>query len=181
MQMVYAHNSSPCAKSLTELFNSFAESMTQNGHLNEHQSHLFQIYRANGFGDPKYNTHNHNMQDVFSILRKHPHLSKPPIREQIIQFEQQFTEREENLNELLNQFKKVNLNLIQNLFQIKDHLNFWNHILAFRQPPSAVGLTRTQKRELKQHHHQEFLSYLNDFIDSPVQARGSYRYSFIRS
>ena len=165
VQMVYAHNSPPCAKSFTDVFNSFAESMTQNGHLNEHQSDLFQIYRANGFGDPKYNTHGYNMKAVFRVLKKHPKLLKLPVREQIIRFEQQFAERDENLNELVNQFKKMGLNLIQNLFQIDDNLNFWNHILAFRQPPSAVGLTKTQKRELKQQHHQEFLSYLNDFID----------------
>ena len=143
--------------------------MTQNGHLNEHQSNLFQIYRVNGFGDPKYSTHGRNMESVFKILKKHPNLSKIPVREQIIRFEQQFSERNENLNELLSQFKKIGSNLIQNLFQIEDRMNFWNHTLAFRQPPSAVGLTKTQKRELKQHHHQEFLSYLNDFIDKETR------------
>lgn len=165
VQAVYA-NSSPCAESFTETIDSFVENMTQNGHLGEHQHHLFQIYRANGFGNPKYNTRAYTMEHLLKILQLHPNkFSKIPIREQIIRFEQPSAEKDVNLKELLNQFKKVHLNLIQNLFQIEDHLNFWNHILDFRQPPSAVGLTKIQKRELKQQHHQEFLSYLNDFID----------------
>ena len=143
--------------------------MTQNGRLNEYQSGLFQIYKANGFGYPQYDDHKYTLKDVFKILEKHPNLSKIPVREQIIRFEQQFSERDENLNELLSQFKKMSLNLIQNLFQIEDRMNFWNHTLAFRQPPSAVGLTKTQKRELKQQHHQEFLFYLNDFIDKETR------------
>ena len=162
---VYANQNSPCSEAfLPSNIDNFVKAMTQNAHLSRNYDELFRLYQINGFGNPNHN-YGYNLWHTLDFIEKHPKLSKKPMQEQIITFETQFAEKDENLNKLLKKLKSLHLNKIQNLFQIEDHLNFWNHILAFRKPVSSTGLTKTQRKELKQKHHKEFLSYLDDLID----------------
>lgn len=170
VQINYANENSSCSQAfLPSSINHFVEAMTKNVHLSRNHDALFRLYQINGFGNPNHETHGYTFQNAFDFIEQHPELSKMPMQEQIIKFETQFAERDENLNKLLKKLKSLHLNKMRNLFQIEDHLNFWNHILAFRKPASSTGLTKTQRKELKTKHHQEFLPYLDAFIDKDTR------------
>ena len=166
VQLIYAGSDLACEAALSSIrkIDQFAEAMSKNGLLDESQLDLFNVYRARAFGDPEYDTRYYEMNDVFRFLEENPDLSKILVREQLIRFEESFVARDEKLQELLEKFKRINLNKIRNLFHIEEHLNFWNHILSFPKPESSKGLAKFQRKGLKQKHHNLFLTYLDGFI-----------------
>lgn len=145
----------------------FAEAMTKGMVLSKKQTDLWHLYRNRWFGDSKANIGQRNLSDVFQILKKHPKLSKLPIQEQIIQFSiRDAMPRDENFTSLLNRFIRINLNKINNLYQIEDHLNFWTTIMIYPKMSKQNSVSKAQRKILKQQYNQEFLAYLENFINS---------------
>ena len=163
-------NNGPCEGAFDRITNvdSFREAMTKGMHLSVEQVDLWNFYRRNGFDNFDTNTKRNDLSDVSKILEKYPELSKLSIREQRITFSIRALIRNEKLSQLLNKFRKISLNKINNLFQIEDNLNYWTTILIY-QKPKRQGLSKAQRKSLKQQYSQEFLSYLDSFINSETR------------
>ena len=158
-----------CEKTFTPLITSpsaFAEAMTKGMMLSNKQNDLWELYRSRWFGNPQIDREQ-TLSDVLQVLKQYPELSKLPIQEQIIQFSlKNAIPRDKNFNHLLNRFIRINLNKINNLYQIEAHLNFWTTIMIYPKMDKQSSMSKAQIKALKIQYNQEFLTYLENFINS---------------
>ena len=147
----------------------FAEAMSQGLILLPEQTSLFSIYIQNSFGDPSFSGI-YTLENFFNILTFYHQLSKPAVREQILEFSIKQTPQPQSLKDflrILNRKKRTRINL----FQIEANLGYWRKILGMAEPQIPSHLKREEKQALKQKSKEEFLAHLDTVIDRETRRR----------
>ena len=149
----------------------FAREMTQGLHLNPGQGLLFELYLRDWFGRGRNTLFKFNIIDVFALLKEHPKLSKPIIREQILEFFIEESEKPQSLSYFLKAFKSSGIRRHRSFVEITAHLSFWRSILGFPKVKINSSLDKKEKQALMRRNKEEFLAYL-DTVISPRTAIG---------
>ena len=143
---------------------SFALAMTEGLRLSREQIDLFTLYRNIYFGDSKkYITK--GLDDVIKILERHPELSKLPVREQHIIFEEKNHEIPQSLSDFVRNFRNSAIRIRSNLFQIHENLSFWRKMLDFPKLAIDPSLSKKEQKSARKKDNEIFLEYLNQFIN----------------
>ena len=142
----------------------FAKAMSQGLILLPEQKSLFSSYIYNFFEDPLLQREEVSvLEQLFNILETHP-LSKPPVRERILEFSVKQSPQPQTLKDFLRTLTRKKRTRI-NLFQIEANLGYWRTILGMEEPQIPSHLSREEKKALKKKSKEEFLAHLDTVID----------------
>ena len=152
--------------------NSFRKAMTEGLSLQPKQDALFEFYRNNSYPYPHRGEHRF-LQDVFKILHSHPELSKPALREYILEFSVKERQSPKSLEAFIRSLTRSAGQTRNNLFQISANIGFWMKMMDFpavntgssflqegTSPPSA-SLSKEEKKALKQKQKEDFIAWFN--------------------
>ena len=178
----------PCEEVAFSDSKDFAQAMTEGLSLNKRQSALFKFYMQNFYPYP-YFRRGRSLRDVFRILKKYPELTKPALREMILEFPIRERKRPESLNNFIRSVTRSAGKIRNSLFQIESNLGFWIKMLGFsstdpsfqpssekprriNQPASPVlsqdqgskkaNRSKETMRLKKQQQKENFIAYLNN-------------------
>lgn len=145
----------------------FALAMTENLRLASSQKDVFKVYMNMYFGesDPHVEI---NLDRVTEVLKAHPKLSKLPVREQNIIWEEKNHEIPQSLSDFVRSFRNSASRVRNNLFRPHENIVFWRQILDFPKPVIASSLSKEEKRAIKKKDNDMFLEHLSQFIDKDV-------------
>ncbi len=148
-----------------EIPTTFAEAMTKGLLLGKEQKDLLKLYLKNWFGNfnEKIDKDN-NFTLLFQILEKYPELSKPSLREQILEISIKEYEQSQSLIQFIQNFKKSSKRRRNNLFQIEANIGFWHKILDVQKSPPSSNLNREERKQFKQKQMEGFKDYFKKFI-----------------
>ena len=147
----------------------FTEAVSQGLNLRPEQTSLFTSYIQNSFGDPSF-SRGYTLEHFFNILEAHPQLSKPSVREQILEVSVKQTPQPQSLKDFLRTLRRQKRTRT-NLFQIEANLGYWRKILGMAEPQVPSHLKREEKRAFKQKSKEEFLAHLDTIIERETRKR----------
>ena len=149
--------------------NSFRKAMTEGLLLQPKQDSLFEFYRHNSYPYP-HKGENRFLQDVFQTLHSHPELSKPALREQLLEFSLKERQNPQSLKTFIRSLTRSAGQSRNNLFQISANIGFWMKMMDFPNSlqflqdgtsPPSVPLSKEEKKALKQKQKDDFIAWLN--------------------
>ena len=126
---------------------------------NEDQNSLFELYKQGSYPYP-HKSAGHFLNDVFRILKDHPELSKPALREQILIFPIKGRDSPQSLKSFVRSLTHSAGQIRSNLFQIEANLGYWMKMLDFSSVDTS-NLSKQEKKALKQQQKEDFIAYLN--------------------
>ena len=156
----------PCEKGAFSDPESFAKGMTEGLSLRAEQHSLFELYKNNFYTHPEKGA-DRTLKDVFLILENHPDLSKPLLREQILELPLKEKKKNHSLKTFTQSWTRLAGRTRNNLFQIEANLGFWITLLDFATPKTrhpqnhTKALNKESRRALKQKQKEDFIAYLN--------------------
>ena len=121
----------------------FAKAMTENLMLKEGQYPLLELYFKEWTPYPQ-EMPNQGRQRIYDFINRHPEISKPVFREQILEFPIAERNHFESLKNFIRSFRKSAGKIRNSLFQVEANLGFWIKMLGF-----------SKKNQ------QDFIAYLN--------------------
>ena len=164
---VKAYTDTPCEEFFKNP-DTLAKAITEKLRLGQRQKALFHLYLKIYFGDPRTNLEGHNFNEVIQVLKKYPELSKLPLREYNLIFEEKNHKAPPSLIDFVRRFKNSASKVRNPLFQIHANLGVWKRMLGFPKPALNPSLSTQKKKELMRKQNEEFLEYLNTFVSQEV-------------
>ena len=110
------------------------------------QRHAFEIYRRMMFGDPNTNLKANSVDELASLLKKHPELKKGPFRNFHVQLQEKSYPVSKELSAFLKSQTRSAGQIRGNLFQVDANRGFWKKVLGYREPEDLRGHPK-EKRE----------------------------------
>ena len=155
----------PCEEVAFSDPESFAEAMTEGLVLRERQDSLMNLYLTSKTPYPN-STGGKSLSSVLGALNRHPWLSKPLLRERILEFPVTKKESPPSLSHFIASFRKSTGQIRNNLFQIEANLGYWMKMLDFApagrfREKAHPPLSKEEKRAQREQEQKDFLSYLN--------------------
>ena len=139
----------PCEEVAFSNSKDFAQAMTRGLSLNKRQSALFKFYMQNFYPYP-YFRRGRSLKDVFHILKKYPELTKPALREMILEFPIRERKRPESLNNFIRSVTRSAGKIRNSLFQIESNLGFWIKMLDFSSTDTSFQPSSEKPRRINQ-------------------------------
>ena len=139
-----------------------AEAVTTGLLFREGQEELWLIYQNIYFPDPK--NKKQGIERVFELLDKHPELSKPTFREQLLSIQIRFYEIPESLSSFVKSFRNSFSKVKNNLIRIEENLGFWMKVLDFEY--QSEELENLSKKEQVRKQKEQFRKYLHQILGS---------------
>ncbi len=138
---------------------SFTKAMTEGLVLREGQDPLMAFYLKSNTPYPSEDG-GRNLNDVLGILESYPELSKPFLREQVLEFAVTEKKSPKSLKNFVRSFNSSEARIRNNLFQIEANLGFWMKMLGF--PPSIpTAVSKEHKKTLKKQQQRDFIAWLD--------------------
>ena len=120
----------PCEEVAFSDPESFAKAMTEGLVLREGQDSLMNLYLTSKTPYPN-SARGKSLSSVFEVLNYYPELSKPLLRERILEFPITQKESPPSLSHFIASFRKSTGQIRNNLFQIEANLGYWMKMLDF--------------------------------------------------
>ena len=163
----------------------FAKAMTEGLELRREQTNLFEFYKQNYYPYPKQVLDKH-LPDTLNILEHYPKLSKPVLRERVLEFFVTEKQSPPSLKSFVRSFQNSAGKIRNNLYQIEANLGFYMHMLGWpdssplhskpaEQTKKESALTyrefsnqnvqptnKPDKKTLKQQQKKDFITYLDN-------------------
>ena len=172
----------PCEEVVFSDLKSYNKAMTERLTLREGQGSLMALYLKNKTPYPAEDG-KRSLQDVLRLLELYPELTKPNLREQILEFTLTNRESPKSLKNFIRSFTRSAGQIRNNLFQISANFGFWMKLLDFRSPgitnakplseteivknpPSPIEVSpptqgKSAKKTLKKQQQEDFIKWLN--------------------
>ena len=139
----------PCEEVAFSDPQSFAQAITEGLSLRKRQGGLFELYKQNFYPYPNA-TRDRYLKDVFRILKKHPELTKPALREMILEFPIRERKSPESLKNFIRSVTRSAGKTRNSLFQIESNLGFWIKMLDFSSTDPSFQPSSEKPRRIKQ-------------------------------
>ncbi len=146
----------------------FVKAMTQGLLSREEEADLLKLYINNWFGDfSEKIDKDKEFTLLFQVFKKYPELSKPPLRDQIMEISIKEYEPSRSLIQFIQSFKKSSKKRRNNLFQIEANIGFWHKIFDFQKASLSSNLNREEQLESFKDYFKKFISEENlKFIEN---------------
>ena len=154
-------STSPSAVSCQSAFSNFtelAQSVSKNAEFSNSAEHhrLFELYRRRFLSG---NDTRRTLKDVMDIVKRHPELSKPALREQILTFEQRNYEPSSDLEEVVQRLKNSASQFSAQVVQPEANMGFWQRLLMPFNKEELNGLSRQEQKAKQKEHKAQFREY----------------------
>ena len=155
----------PCEEVAFSDPESFAKAMTEGLILREGQDSLMELYIKGKTPYPNQGE-GRTLQEVLSALNFHPELTKPPLREQILELALIKRDSPESLKNFIHSQIKSAGKIRNNLFQVEANLGYWMTMLDFTpagkfREKASPQLSKEEKKARSQQEQKDFIAWLN--------------------
>ena len=120
------------------------------------QRHAFEIYRRMKLGDPNTNLNANSVDELASLLKKHPELKKGPFRNFHVQLREKSYPVSKELSAFLKSQTRNAGQIRGNLFQVDANRGFWKKVLGYREPEDLRGHPQKRREHFARFLDQRF-------------------------